>query len=132
MTMGVNHLGHFYLTHLLWDLVKAADKPRVINVSSIAHLGTGFNRSMNYIDFDDINMLKEYTTRNAYARSKMANVLFTRMLQAKMDEANIKGFSYSLHPGVIFTEMGRHFGAIYPILKALLLPISLIFTKTEW
>ena len=37
--MGVNHLGHFYLTSLLWSLLKSADKPRIINVSSMGHQG---------------------------------------------------------------------------------------------
>jgi len=85
MTMGVNHLGHFYLTHLLWDLIKVADKPRVINVSSIAHYGARHKGLMDFIDFEDMNLLKLYTTRIAYARSKMANVLFTRQLQQKIN-----------------------------------------------
>jgi NAD(P)-dependent dehydrogenase (short-subunit alcohol dehydrogenase family) len=39
LTMGTNHLGHFYLTYCLWDLLKKAAKPRIVTVSSAAHQG---------------------------------------------------------------------------------------------
>ena len=41
MQMGVNHLGHFYLTYHLWELVKKCPNPRIINLSSNAHEGKG-------------------------------------------------------------------------------------------
>ena len=40
MQWGVNHLGHFYLTYLLWSKVLQSNSFRVINVSSLAHKRT--------------------------------------------------------------------------------------------
>jgi NAD(P)-dependent dehydrogenase (short-subunit alcohol dehydrogenase family) len=53
MQMGVNHLGHFYLTYLLWEKIKKAEKPRIINVSSKAH--QGFFTALTDINFEDLN-----------------------------------------------------------------------------
>jgi NAD(P)-dependent dehydrogenase (short-subunit alcohol dehydrogenase family) len=81
MTMGVNHLGHFYLTYLLWNSLKCAKTPRVINVSSNAHAGMGLIKYNAAIDFLDINFNNNYKGDLAYTRSKIANILFTRSLQ---------------------------------------------------
>ena len=132
MTMGVNHLGHFYLTSLLWPLITKASQPRVINVSSTAHRGAGFMRKYNSIDFGDMNLKKtEYSWKLAYSRSKMANILFTNELQTKMNSASFKGSTYSLHPGVIPTDIIRDTGIWSPIVKFLFVLVGLIFFKND-
>ena len=52
MQMGVNHFGHFYLTHLLWKSLKQVGNPRIINVSSMAHRHPGKGSDIN---LEDIN-----------------------------------------------------------------------------
>ena len=55
MQWGVNHLGHFYLTYLLWNKIAKSNNFRVVNVSSLAHKKTvGFFGATN-VDFQNIN-----------------------------------------------------------------------------
>ena len=74
MQIGVNHFGHFYLTHLLWKHLKAVDSPRIINVSSMAHRHPGKGSDIN---LEDINFENDYEAWQAYSRSKKANIIFT-------------------------------------------------------
>lgn len=80
MQWGVNHLGHFYLTHLLWDKVQKSKAFRVVNVSSLAHKYLYVYFGQPKVDFDNINYEKDYDPNYAYGRSKLYNVLFTRAL----------------------------------------------------
>uniref|UniRef100_A0A672HBH3 Si:dkey-73n8.3 n=1 Tax=Salarias fasciatus TaxID=181472 RepID=A0A672HBH3_SALFA len=75
---GVNHLGHFFLTFLLLDLLKHSAPSRVINLSSAAH-------ALGRIQFDDLGGEKNYHPVKAYAQSKLANVLFTRELAKRTE-----------------------------------------------
>ena len=74
MTMGINHFGHAYLTHLLMPKLKKVKCFRVIFVSSNAHLHIkdSSNFDLEDIDFKQTN----YDLWNAYCRSKSANILF--------------------------------------------------------
>nr|XP_057916099.1 retinol dehydrogenase 11-like [Doryrhamphus excisus] len=99
MQFGVNHLGHFFLTFLLLDLLKHSAPSRVINLSSIAH-------TMGRIHFDDLNGEKSYHPVRAYAQSKLANVLFTRELAKRMEVMGV--MVYSVDPGTVKTEITRH------------------------
>lgn len=88
--MGVNHLGHFLLTNLLIDLLKASAPSRIINVSSALH-GIGTISKRNF--FGE----KFYNRWLAYANSKLANILFTRELAKRLN--NTKVSVNALHPG---------------------------------
>ncbi|GJQ70392.1 hypothetical protein Trydic_g22822 [Trypoxylus dichotomus] len=104
---GTNHLGHFLLSLLLLPRIIRSAPARIINVSSLAH--------KTEIDFDDINWEKKpYSAMNAYQRSKLANILFTKELDRRLKEAHIEGVGvYVLHPGVIATEITRYLDTLY-------------------
>lgn len=99
MQFGTNHLGHFLLTNLLLDLLKKSAPSRVVTVSSKAH-------ERGFMNFDDLNSEKEYDYKFAYAQSKLANVLFSRELSKRLKGTGVT--TYSLHPGVIYTDLIRH------------------------
>lgn len=132
MQMGTNHFGHFYLTSLLWEKLKQSEGFRVINVSSRAHKGIGFPRKNLKIDFEDINFKNGYTPGEAYGRSKAANILFTRELQRRIDEARLNGIAVSLHPGVVRTELTRNFSLKILLVLSVFTPFCYLLMKSPW
>jgi len=99
MQIGTNHFGHFLLTNLLLDTIKASAPARIINVSSICHTWGKIYR-------DDLQFEKSYSKWLAYARSKLANVLFTRELEKRLKGTRVT--VNALHPGSVRTELARH------------------------
>ncbi|MDH4234173.1 MAG: SDR family NAD(P)-dependent oxidoreductase [Gallionella sp.] len=93
-TLAVNHLAHFLLTSLLLPLLKKSPDPRVITVSSIAHRN-------GRIAFDNMNGEHHFDAYQAYANSKLANILFANSLAQREPWLS----SNSLHPGVIDTKL---------------------------
>ncbi len=91
---GVNHLGHFALTGLLFDRLRAAPNPRVVTQSSGAH-------AAGEIDFDDLHGEDDYGKWDAYARSKLANLLFAYELDRRYDAVT----SVGCHPGYAATNL---------------------------
>jgi NAD(P)-dependent dehydrogenase (short-subunit alcohol dehydrogenase family) len=97
---GANHLGHFALTGYLIDIILATPKARIVNVSSsMHHRGT--------IDFDNLNAEKGYNAREAYAQSKLANLLFTLELNRHLQETGTDAMATSAHPGWTATNLQR-------------------------
>ncbi|XP_058832542.1 retinol dehydrogenase 12-like [Topomyia yanbarensis] len=115
---GTNHLGHFYLTHLLLDLLKKTAPSRVVTVSSDVH-------RWGRIDKDDINCEKEYREWDAYMQSKLCNVLFSRHLARKLRGTGVT--TYCLHPGTINSELTRYLNRAMMILAK---PILWVFFKS--
>ena len=116
LVFGVNHLGPFYLTNLLLDRIKESAPSRIINVSSVAHkLGTP------YLTADNVRPENSScSTFDNYAKSKLANVLFTVELAERLQNSGVE--TYSLHPGLIFTNINPIFRTrLANILRLLLL-----------
>lgn len=99
MTFGVNHLGHFALTLLLTGRLQSSAPSRVVNVSSMVHwLALGGMR------FDDLQSERRYRGFDAYARSKLANILFTRELARRLAGTGVT--ANAVHPGPVRSGFG--------------------------
>jgi len=102
---GVNHLGHFLLTELLLDTLRASAPSRVVCVSSVAHAGIGGQPAT--LDFDDINFeSRAYNPQKAYNQSKLAIVVYARHLAERLDGTGVSVFS--THPGWIRSNLVQH------------------------
>ncbi|MES0872428.1 oxidoreductase [Sinimarinibacterium thermocellulolyticum] len=101
MQMGTNHLGHFALTGLLLDLLKAAPAgARIVSVASNAH------RWGLRLDPDDLNFeRRRYNKWDAYGRSKLANLMFHFELDRRLRAAQIDLRSVCAHPGYAATNL---------------------------
>nr|XP_023856736.1 retinol dehydrogenase 11-like [Salvelinus alpinus] len=115
MQLGVNHLGHFFLTFLLLDLLKHSAPSRVITVSSSAH-------AMGRIHFEDLNSEKEYHPVKAYVQSKLANILFTRELAKRTAGEYGCVCFHASDPGLVNTDLMRHIKR----------PLQLMFKKFSY
>jgi NAD(P)-dependent dehydrogenase (short-subunit alcohol dehydrogenase family) len=101
MTLALNHLGYFLLTHLLLDTIKASANARIVNVASGAHRA-------GHIDFDDLQGERRYGGWRAYCQSKLANILFTYELAARLAGTGVT--ANVLHPGFVATNFGHNNG----------------------
>jgi NAD(P)-dependent dehydrogenase (short-subunit alcohol dehydrogenase family) len=100
LTFATNHLGHFALTGLLLDHLLAAPGSRVVTVSSVGHRdGT--------MRWDDLQFENGYLPDDAYAQSKLANLLFTYELQARLEQAGTTTIALAAHPGLARTSLWR-------------------------
>jgi NAD(P)-dependent dehydrogenase (short-subunit alcohol dehydrogenase family) len=97
LQFGTNHLGHFALTGLLLPAL-LADGARVVTVSSLLHRGgrPGPLRG---------EPAPAYSPQQAYANSKLANLLFALELQRRAAAHAAPLTSTAAHPGVSTTNL---------------------------
>jgi NAD(P)-dependent dehydrogenase (short-subunit alcohol dehydrogenase family) len=109
LTFLVNHLAPFLLTNLLLETLVASAPARIVNVSSAAH-------HYATMDFDDLGFEQGYSGMKAYARSKLANLLFAYALARRLDPGQVT--VNALHPGHVATDIWKtNFPLIGPVLK---------------
>ena len=100
MQIGTNHLGHFALTGLLLERLKATPGARVVTVASLAHRWT------LRLNPDDLNFEKtRYWKWDAYSKSKFANLVFTFELDRRLRQAGSSVIAVAAHPGYSATNL---------------------------
>jgi NAD(P)-dependent dehydrogenase (short-subunit alcohol dehydrogenase family) len=109
LQFGTNYLGHFALTGLLLDhLAQSPAGARVVTVSSLMH-------RRGSIDFGDLMWENGYNRTAAYARSKLANLLFAYELDRRMRGSAAPIISLAAHPGYASTGLTQN---LPPLLRA--------------
>jgi NAD(P)-dependent dehydrogenase (short-subunit alcohol dehydrogenase family) len=100
LTLATNHLGHFALTGLLLDRLLTTGGSRIVTVSSLAH-------RRGVMRFDDLHGEQRYEPAAAYDESKLANLLFTNELHARLEAAGAPTIALAVHPGNVRTDLWR-------------------------
>ncbi|EDV29177.1 uncharacterized protein TRIADDRAFT_49836 [Trichoplax adhaerens] len=108
MQFGVNHLGHFLLTNLLLDKLKESAPSRIVMSPPVY---TNMQRLISMI-----------------CMVKLANLLFAHELNKKLQGSGVT--VNSLHPGVVRTDLGRHYEWAKSYWVVLLRPLLMLILKT--
>lgn len=98
LQIGTNYLGHFALTAQLLPLLQKGNKPRVITLSSIAHLSGAIN-------LNDLQSEHNYKPMVTYSLSKLSCLMFALELQRRSEAAGWGISSIAAHPGISRTEL---------------------------
>ncbi|KAI4461688.1 phosphatidylinositol-glycan biosynthesis class f protein-related [Holotrichia oblita] len=111
ITLQVNHISNFLLTHLLIDKIKKSAPSRIVNVSSLL-------ANFSNLKIDEVNKFPSKITHalsdlQLYANSKLANILFTIELSTKLKGTGVT--VHALHPGAVNTEIYRRIPPIFKI-----------------
>jgi protochlorophyllide reductase len=146
-TIGINHLGHFYLHHLLSSssLINKDSGRIVVTASSVhdpdspggaqgklATLGNfqGFENAVSKgtTQFDMVDG-GQFNADKAYKDSKLCNVIFTRELQRRLTESGSKIVVNSFTPGLIvgtglFRDQNPLFTKVFDIAATNLLKVG--------
>jgi NAD(P)-dependent dehydrogenase (short-subunit alcohol dehydrogenase family) len=117
MTFALNHMAYFTLTAALREKLAASAPARVVSTSSVAHQGMR-------LDFSDLQSARRYNGFQAYGRSKLANILFTRELARRLAGTGVTANCF--HPGFVATRFGDASGG----LTSLLIPFARMFAIT--
>lgn len=97
---GVNHMGHFLLTGLLLERIKATPPARIVTVASRAHYRA------SALDWTTLRQPTHSRTGVVeYSNSKLANVLFSAELGRRLAGTGVT--TYALHPGVVASDVWR-------------------------
>ncbi|XP_056129174.1 retinol dehydrogenase 11 [Lampris incognitus] len=119
VTFATNHLGPFLLTNLLIDLMKCSAPARIVNVASVTH----WKGVVNVSHFRGENLTNKMDS--VYNHTKLHNVICTNELARRLQGTGVT--ANSVHPGVVMTEVMRHYSLFVRFLFNL---IGMFFFKS--
>jgi len=130
-TWSASYFGHFLMTELLLDRLKATPKSRMAIVSSVVHAGSPTNRPKVHLD-DLHHKKRKYNNFEAYAEAKVAVVLYAKELAERLKGTGVT--TYSIHPGWARSNFGSGGGLLMDTLFAILKPIFRVinFSDSSW
>ncbi|XP_042563169.1 retinol dehydrogenase 11-like [Clupea harengus] len=120
VSFATNHVGPFLLTSLLLDRLKSSAPARIINVSSVNH----WRGKVDFSHFHGNNLV--YRMDEVYNHTKLHNVLWTNELARRLKGTDVT--ANSLHPGVVMTEVMRHYNWVVQFIFKL---VGFFFFKTS-
>ncbi|GAA6181136.1 SDR family oxidoreductase [Shimia sp. NS0008-38b] len=125
--IGVNHFGHFLLCGLLFNRIERS-AGRVVVVGSNA-----YKMGLKRIQFEDLNFDTKYSAWNAYAQSKLAQMVFAYELQRRARAANKSVQIQVCHPGASRTNLiGGQTSFATKIMWKLMSPFAQSAEKGSW
>ena len=96
-TFALNHMAYFIITQALLPNLIASRRGRIVSTASESHRHARF-------DVDDLQNQSRTGFAQAYARSKLHNVLWTHELARRLGGTSVTANCY--HPGVVATAIG--------------------------
>jgi len=129
MTMSASVYGHFLMTELLLDLLKASAPSRIGIVSSVVHANSPKKRYD--LNFDDLNWeSRKYSAFDAYGEAKLASVLYAMELGERLRESGVT--TASIHPGWARSNFGSGGGLLTRTLMAIARPLTRSMSDSNW
>ncbi len=130
-TWSASYFGHFLLTELLLDTLKATPNSRMAIVSSVVHAGSPNSRPKVHLD-DLHHKNRKYNNFEAYGEAKVAVILYAKELAERLKGTGVT--TYSVHPGWARSNFGSGGNFIMRMLLSVLRPVftALNFSDSSW
>ncbi|MFT4216748.1 MAG: SDR family NAD(P)-dependent oxidoreductase [Micropruina sp.] len=101
LVMATNYLGHFALTARLLEPLRRASRGRVVALGSLV-------AKHGHLQPADLDLRNRWSSRRAYANSKLAMVMFARELQRHSTAGDWGLNAHAAHPGWAMSELFPH------------------------
>lgn len=128
LTMAASYFGHFLMTELLLDTLKASAPSRIGILSSVVHAGNPKNRPS--LTLDDMNFQnRPFNNLAAYGEAKLATVLYAKELAERLEGTGVT--TASIHPGWARSNFGSGGNPLVKALMAVARPIFTAFNTSD-